>query len=103
MKIGFVTAAAAAALAFSQAAAAQSPSAPAKPAPAPATKTVTSEYVEQSVNGDQVVTFAGDALPGDNDSPWGDTVRRPPRVLRAGLIRPRVNFVSELLKSVENL
>ncbi len=61
------------------------------------------EYVEQRVEGNQVITFPGDPLVGDLNSAYGFTIRRPPAVLRAGLIRPRVNFVSELLKSVENL
>jgi hypothetical protein len=59
--------------------------------------------VEQRVDGNQVVTFPGDPLPGDQNSAYGFTVRRPPGVIRALLIRPRMNFVSELLKSVENL
>lgn len=49
------------------------------------------------------MTFGGDPLSGDAESFYGFEVRRPPGVLRQGLIRPRVNFVSELLKSVENL
>lgn len=60
-------------------------------------------YTSRDVAGGQVVEFPGDELPGDGLNPWGDLVRRPPRVLRAGLVRPRMNFVPELLKSVENL
>jgi len=110
MKIGLVSAGALAALTLATAASAQGP-APSKTAPAPApaaaaaasTTVTTSDYVEQRVDGNQVVTFPGDTLPGDQNSAYGFTVRRPPGVLRAGLIRPRVNFVSELLKTVENL
>jgi hypothetical protein len=106
MKIGLVSAAAAAVLALSQAAAAQAPTPPAKaaaPPPATPATTVTSDYVEQRLEGNQVVTFPGDTLPGDNNSTYGFNVRPAPGVVRQGLIRPRVNFVSELLKSVENL
>jgi hypothetical protein len=108
MKIGLVSAVATAALVLCQTAFAQASAspAPAKPAAAPAatTSTVTTgDYTEQRTGGDQVVEFKGDQLPGDVNSAYGFTVRRPPGVLRAGLIRPRVNFVSELLKSVENL
>jgi len=111
MKFGLVSVAVVATLALSTVAFAQG-SAPggAKPAAAPAVApaattitTTTSEYVEQRTEGNQVVTFGGDSLPGDANSAYGFTIRRPPTILRAGLIRPRVNFVSELLKSVENL
>ncbi len=114
MKIGLVSVAASAMLALSTSAFAQAPttSAP-KPAAAPvakattgpatSTSTSTSDYREQSVDGSQVVEFIGDSLKGDENSAYGFTMRSPPRVLRALLIRPRVNFVSELVKSVENL
>ena len=101
MKIGLVSAAASALLALSQAAFAQAPS-PVAPA-TPSAPITTSEYVEQRVEGNQVVTFGGDPLKGDENSVYGFSVRTPPRVLRALLIRPRMNFVSELVKSVENL
>ncbi len=72
--------------------------------PAPPTVVVsTPAYTETRVGGDQVVTFPGDELPGAGPSPYGDTVRRPPGVLGHGLVTPRLNFVSELLKSVEHL
>ncbi|MDB4933134.1 MAG: hypothetical protein JWP87_106 [Labilithrix sp.] len=96
MKIGLVSAVAMATLALAATASAQAPTS------APATVTTT-EYTEARVDGSQVVTFPGDPLAGDQNSAYGFTMRSPPRVLRAGLIRPRVNFVSELLKSVENL
>lgn len=104
MKIGLMTAAATAVLALSTSVLAQGNAPAAKPAPASENKTITtSDYTEQHVDGNQVVTFPGDPLPGDQNSAYGFTLRRPPGVLRAGLIRPRVNFVPELLKSVENL
>ena len=102
MKIGLISAVALGALAFATTASAQAP-APAATA-SPASTTVTKDYTEQrTVGGDQVVSFPGDELPGDVNSAYGFTIRRPPGVLRANLIRPRVNFVSEMLKSVENL
>jgi hypothetical protein len=120
MKIGLVSAAALAMFALSSTAFAQAPtSAPSRatpaakataPATAPAaastgssTTNTTAEYKELSVDGSQVVEFTGDPLKGDENSAYGFTMRAPPRVLRALLIRPRVNFVSELVKSVENL
>jgi hypothetical protein len=95
MKIGLVSVAAMAAFALSTTAFAQ--------APAAAATVTTSEYLEQNVDGSQVVTFRGDPLKGDENSTFGFTIRPAPRALKAGLIRPRSNFVSELLKSVENL
>jgi hypothetical protein len=108
MKIGLVSVAALAMLALSTTAFAQAPTSAPKPA-APAAKATTtttnttSDYSELSVDGSQVVEFTGDPLKGDENSAYGFTMRSPPRVLRALLIRPRVNFVSELVKSVENL
>ena len=63
----------------------------------------TSDYVEQNLGGDAVVTFVGDELASPAGGAYGDTIRRPPGVMRQGLIRPRMNFVVELLKTVENL
>lgn len=63
----------------------------------------TGEYVERNLGGDSVVTFVGDELSSPPGGAYGDTVRRPPGVTRLGLIRPRMNFVVELLKTVENL
>ena len=103
MKIGLVSAAALCALALCTTASAQAP-APAASREPSASTTVTKDCTEQrTVGGDQVVSFPGDELPGDVNSADGFTIRRPPGVLRANLIRPRVNFVSEMLKSVENL
>ena len=98
MKIGLVSAVAVLAVALSSSALAQAPA-----TPAPVTVVTTADYTEQRTGSDQVVTFPGDSLKGDENSAYGFSMRAPPRVLRAGLIRPRVNFVAELLKSVENL
>jgi hypothetical protein len=93
MKIRLVSAAVLAVLSTSALAAAQ----PAQPAQRG------SDYTEQKVDGGTVVTFPGDQLPGDASDPYYGIVRVPPRALRAGLIKPRMNFVPELLKSVEHL
>ncbi len=63
----------------------------------------TSEYTEQNVGGDQVVRFTGDELAAPRGGYYGDTIRPLPGTIRLQLIRPRLNFVPELLKSVENL
>jgi hypothetical protein len=60
-------------------------------------------YSEQRTEGGAVVTFEKDDLRGGGPSALGDSIRRPPGAIRVGLIRPRYNFVPELLKSVENL
>ena len=78
------------------------PGAPARPSPSTVVVS-TADYTETRVGGDQVVSFPGDELATDGPSIYGDVVRRPPGVVRHGLIRPRLNFVSELLKTVENL
>lgn len=94
----------AAASALSTVALAQTPAprtAPGTPAP-PAT-TRTADYVESKTGSDQVISFTGDELAGPVNGAYGTTLRRPPGILRQGLIRPRLNFVPELLVSVENL
>jgi hypothetical protein len=65
--------------------------------------TKTADYTERVASGEQVVTFSGDELAGVENGAFGMTVRRPPGSTRVGLIRPRLNFVPELLSSVENL
>jgi hypothetical protein len=94
MKIGLVSTALAAVLCASSAYAQE---------PTPNRTIVTKEYSEQRLENNQVVTFTDDKLLSPEGGPYGDTIRPPPRVLRVGLIRPRANFVPELLKSVENL
>ncbi len=65
--------------------------------------TQTADYTEHNLAGDQVVKFSGDELVGPTNGAYGDVIRRPPGVMRRGLIRPRLNFVPELLKTVEHL
>ena len=74
-----------------------------KAQPQPSTHT-TAQYSErQEVDGSQVVSFGGDELPADGPNIYGGVISRPPSVIKNLLIRPRMNFVPELLKSVENL
>jgi hypothetical protein len=106
MKISLSTAAFVAVVLCSHAAVAQQPAAkPAKQAPAAAPSTrVTSDYTEkQDADGSQVIDFGNDKLEGPGVDYYGGVIKPPPTVVRAGLIRPRMNFVPELLKSVENL
>jgi len=66
--------------------------------------TRTADYTEQKdVTGDQVVKFTGDELAGGNGSPSSTLIIRTTGPARVPLIRPRLNFIPELLKSVENL
>lgn len=72
--------------------------------PAASTTTRTADYVEQKdVQGDQVVKFTGDELAGGNGAPGSSMMIRATGPIRVALIRPRLNFIPELLKSVENL
>ncbi len=68
----------------------------------PTATTRTAEYTEHTVAGDQVVKFGDDMLVGPLEDASIATIRGRPGVIRCPLIRPRMNFVSELLKSVEN-
>jgi hypothetical protein len=71
--------------------------------PAETTTTTTTDYTEHRTEGSNVVIFKEDLVGAGNQNPLGDTVRPPPGAVRVGLLRPRYNFVSEMLKSVENL
>lgn len=95
----------AAALSVTHEAGAQSSAQRPTPDASKATSTTvkTADYTEHGVAGDQVVTFTGDELPGEIRGAYGGSIRPLPGVARVGLIRPRMNFVPELLKSVENL
>lgn len=72
--------------------------------PTTTTTSRTADYVEQKdVQGDQVVKFTGDELAGTNGAPGQGVMIRATGPIRVALIRPRLNFIPELLKSVENL
>jgi len=102
MKTPLVIAVAAALLltVVSSTASAQAPAA--KPAAA-STTTTTGDYSENRTDGSAVVVFKEDAVGAGGASAFGGTILRPPGATRVGLLRPRFNFVSEMLKSVENL
>ena len=63
----------------------------------------TAPYVEKKVEEGTAVWFPEDTLGTSGPSMYGDTIRRPPGVIRVGLLRPRVRFIPQMLKSVENL
>ncbi|MCA9586104.1 MAG: hypothetical protein KC657_12180 [Myxococcales bacterium] len=77
----------------------------AKPAAQPATeRRQTDTYSEERrSDGDAVVSFKDDVMGASGGAPLGDIIKPTPIATRAGLMRPRFNFVGELLKSVENL
>jgi hypothetical protein len=60
-------------------------------------------YTEQRTESGTAVVFDDDLAKGATFDPLGNIVRAPPRAARVTLLRPRYNFVSEMLKSVENL
>jgi hypothetical protein len=69
-----------------------------------AEKRETETYAEERrSDGDAVVSFKDDVMGADGTAPLGDIIKPTPIATRAGLMRPRFNFVGELLKSVENL
>src|SRR4051794_11574987 len=104
MKLSLIYAAVFAVALFPAAVAAQTPTLEKQAAVAPAPKTfVTADYREQIVLGNQVVEFPDDGIAIGGDDWFGGVILRPPGAVRIGLIRPRANFVPELLKTVENL
>ncbi len=62
-----------------------------------------SGYAETKTGSGTGVIFDDDLGTGMAFDPFGDIVRSPPRAARMMLLRPRYNFVPEMLKSVENL
>jgi hypothetical protein len=62
-----------------------------------------SGYTEERTEAGTAVVFTDDLAKGSTFDPLGNIVRAPPRAIRTPLLRPRYNFVSEMLKSVENL
>jgi hypothetical protein len=91
------------ALTIASVASAQHSTQPSSPTKAQPSQIKTNDYTEQNVGGDQVVKFTGDELVGPPNGFLGDSIRPLPGAIRVQLIRPRLNFVPELLKSVENL
>jgi hypothetical protein len=60
-------------------------------------------FDEKIVEGNQVVKFGDDILATDPNGVYGQRILVRPGATRIPLIRPRMNFVMELVKSVENL
>ena len=60
-------------------------------------------YQEQKVDGGQAVVFKDDHLLKGDGAPLIAATGQPGRAFRANLIRPRTQFVAELLKTVEAL
>jgi hypothetical protein len=60
-------------------------------------------YKETQVGQDQSVIFKDDPLAAGGFGPNDVILRVPPTPKRITLLRPRTQFISELLKTVENL
>jgi hypothetical protein len=61
-------------------------------------------YVENgAANGDQSVIFRDDPLAAGGLGPNDVRITVPPSPKRVTLLRPRTQFIQEMLKSVENL
>lgn len=73
------------------------------PGQAAAKPAATSTYKEQKVDGGQSVIFNDDSLLTGDGAPLIAATGHPGRAFRANLIRPRTQFLSELLKTVETL
>jgi hypothetical protein len=58
---------------------------------------------KQAQSGDQTVKFCDDPMQAAGLGPMGDTLVVRPTAARMNLLRPRTQFVPEMLKSVENI
>jgi hypothetical protein len=61
------------------------------------------DYSEQRTDSGTAVTFKEDLTTGSTLDAAGGTIVVQRSAFRMGLVRPRLNFVSEMLKSVESL
>ena len=61
------------------------------------------QYTERRAGADQTVIFKDDPLAAGAFGPGEPIIVVRPAAVRMLLVRPRVQFVSEMLKSVENL
>jgi hypothetical protein len=102
MKIGLCRGAAGAAIAAAVLVTAPASAQP-RPAPAAAASAGSGYTERQDADGSQVIDFGNDLVVDGTLNIFGDVVKPPPLVTRAALIRPRMNFVPELITSVENL
>jgi hypothetical protein len=60
-------------------------------------------YRETTVGSDTVVDFPDDPLDGKGIGTLGLDVRIGPKAMRLNLMRPRLNFLTEMYKSVEHM
>lgn len=60
-------------------------------------------YVEKKDGNDQNVIFTDDPMTAPGMGPLGDPIKVRPSAVRMMLLRPRTNFIMQMLKSVENL
>jgi len=60
-------------------------------------------YTETRTESGSAVIFDEDVTTGSTLGANGATIRAPSAAFRMGLVRPRLNFVAEMLKSVEAL
>ncbi len=63
----------------------------------------TSTYVEKKDGNDQNVIFTDDPMTAPGMGPLGDPIKVRPSAVRMMLLRPRTQFIMQMLKSVENL
>jgi hypothetical protein len=61
------------------------------------------DYTEQRTEAGTAVVFKEDLTTGSTLDTSGGTIVVQRSAFRMGLVRPRLNFVSEMLKSVESL
>jgi hypothetical protein len=76
---------------------------PASASAQPARATASGGFVEQRTETGANVIFDDDTALGKGLDPFTDIIKAPPRAARMNLLRPRNNFVAELLKSIENI
>jgi hypothetical protein len=60
-------------------------------------------YREQKIGSDTVVNFPDDPLDGKGLGTMGLDIRIGPKAMRLNLMRPRLNFLTEMYKSVEHM
>ena len=72
-------------------------------ASAPAFADESAPYLEKKMGSDTIVTFPDDPLDGKGLGSLGLTVGVGPKAARLNLMRPRLNFLTEMYKSVEHM
>jgi hypothetical protein len=63
----------------------------------------TTTYVEKKDGNDQNVIFTDDPMTAPGMGPLGEQIKVRPSAVRMMLLRPRTQFITQMLKSVENL